>query len=76
MSDDDPNFICPITHQLFIDPVVAADGYLYEKEAIEEWLKEHNTSPMTNLMLIYKHLNPCFYFNKKLEAYYLKNNIK
>lgn len=33
------------------DPLVAADGYTYEAEAIREWLNDHNTSPMTNLQL-------------------------
>ena len=29
---------CPITLEPFSDPVVAADGNIYEKQAIEEWL--------------------------------------
>lgn len=33
------------------DPVVAADGFCYEKEAIEMWFKKRNTSPMTNQTL-------------------------
>ncbi len=31
------------------DPVVCADSSTYERSAIEDWLIEHNTSPMTNL---------------------------
>ncbi len=37
-----------------INPVIAADGHTYEREAIEEWLKTHNTSPKTNLKLKHK----------------------
>ncbi|GJT06211.1 U-box domain-containing protein kinase family protein [Tanacetum coccineum] len=34
------------------DPVVAADGFTYEAEAIKGWIDSgHNTSPMTNLEL-------------------------
>lgn len=34
------------------NPHVAADGFSYELEAIEEWLKNgRDTSPMTNLRL-------------------------
>lgn len=34
------------------DPVIAADGYSYERTAITRWLREFNsTSPMTNLKL-------------------------
>jgi hypothetical protein len=28
-----------------IDPVIAADGYTYERESIDQWLKIHDTSP-------------------------------
>ncbi|XP_056174245.1 U-box domain-containing protein 33-like [Syzygium oleosum] len=44
-------FLCPIKHEIMEDPLVAADGYTYEAEAIREWLNGHNTSPMTNLRL-------------------------
>ncbi|XP_053204626.1 WD repeat, SAM and U-box domain-containing protein 1-like isoform X2 [Panonychus citri] len=40
---------CPITHELMKDPVVASDGYTYERTAITEWVENgNNTSPMTN----------------------------
>ncbi|CAF1070043.1 unnamed protein product [Adineta steineri] len=40
--------VCPITLELFIDPVVADDGHTYERTAIIEWIKNHNeTSPIT-----------------------------
>ena len=36
---------CPITQSLMRDPVMASDGETYEREAIENWLKEKNISP-------------------------------
>ena len=30
------------------DPVVAGDGFTYERSAIAKWLQEHSTSPLTN----------------------------
>jgi len=33
-------FLCPITNDVMEDPVVASDGYTYEKAAIEEWLQK------------------------------------
>lgn len=30
---------CPITHELFDEPVVASDGITYERRKIEEWLE-------------------------------------
>jgi nucleoid-associated protein YgaU len=50
------HFICPITHNLMIDPVSAADGHTYERRAIEEWLVGHSTSPMTGAELKIKDL--------------------
>lgn len=38
---------CPITRELFHDPVVAEDGILYEREAIQKWFKTRITSPIT-----------------------------
>lgn len=38
-------FLCPITHELLHDPVVARDGHTYERSAIEKWLQMHSVSP-------------------------------
>lgn len=51
-------FLCPITQEIMVDPVVAADGSTYERKAIEDWLKGHDTSPTNNLLLPHKYLNP------------------
>ena len=42
-------FYCPITKELMKDPVIFTDGHTYEREAIMNWLKDNDTSPMTNL---------------------------
>lgn len=43
---------CPITHQLFADPVFASDGRIYEKTAIETVLEKPNAkSPITGVIL-------------------------
>ena len=51
-------FVCPITTEVFVDPVTAADGHSYERSAIERWLLDHNTSPKTNMALPHKMLIP------------------
>lgn len=52
-------FICPIFQETMQDPVVAADGFTYEAEALRGWLDSgHETSPMTNLALSHKNLVP------------------
>ena len=46
------DFICPITHEIMVDPVMCEDGFTYERSAIMEWFaKDKNTSPMTNSVL-------------------------
>ncbi|MBN3323978.1 WSDU1 protein, partial [Atractosteus spatula] len=45
-------FLCPITREVMRDPVIASDGYSYEREAIESWIStKKRSSPMTNLPL-------------------------
>ncbi|XP_058721929.1 U-box domain-containing protein 35-like [Vicia villosa] len=54
-----PNhFICPILQDVMDDPCVAADGYTYDRKAIEKWLENHDKSPMTNMALPHKYLIP------------------
>jgi hypothetical protein len=65
-------FKCPITHDYFIDPVMASDGHMYERKAIEEWFKDNNTSPSTNL-IINKNLTSNIVFNNLLKDFYKSN---
>jgi TPR repeat protein len=44
-------FLCPITFSLPVDPVTAEDGNVYERSAIEEWLKQQHKCPVTNLAM-------------------------
>ncbi|KAI3493482.1 hypothetical protein L1887_41874 [Cichorium endivia] len=52
-------FICPIFQEIMQNPMVAADGFTYEEEALKGWLDSgHNTSPMTNVELANSNLVP------------------
>lgn len=43
------SYLCPITQDLMKDPVIAQDGFSYEREAITKWfLVGRKTSPITN----------------------------
>jgi len=44
-------FICPITHDVMREPVVAADGFTYERTAIEEWFRTSSKSPVSGEIL-------------------------
>ena len=42
---------CPITLEVMRDPVLASDGHSYERDAIERWLINHRTSPLTGRVM-------------------------
>ena len=45
---------CPITQELPVDPVIAKDGKIYEREAILEWFRKKEgdaTSPSTGKVI-------------------------
>ena len=59
------DYYCSITCEVMSDPVMAADGYSYERVAIEQWLATGaGTSPKTNERLENEKLLP----NKALKA--------
>lgn len=44
-------FCCPLTKVMMQDPVIAADGHTYERDAMATWLQHHDTSPVTGQLL-------------------------
>ena len=56
--DDIQDFHCPISWEIFKDPVILEDGFTYEKESISEWLSKHKTSPNTNCRIYSRKLIP------------------
>ncbi|CAI5466866.1 unnamed protein product [Closterium sp. Yama58-4] len=58
LGDAPSSLFCPITQEMMVNPVLAADGHTYEKEAIESWLESSDRSPMTNEKLPSKDLVP------------------
>ena len=51
VNEPPEDFLCPITYVIMDDPVIAMDGYTYERLAIETWFRANQTSPMTNVVL-------------------------
>ena len=57
--EDRPQFHnCPISCEPMVDPVVAADGFTYERIEIETWLDTNSTSPYTRDPIPSKRLIP------------------
>lgn len=49
-------FLCPITHSIMIDPVIELEGNTWERHAIEAWVAQKETSPLTGNVLRKEHL--------------------
>ncbi|XP_020527492.1 putative E3 ubiquitin-protein ligase LIN-1 isoform X1 [Amborella trichopoda] len=61
------DFVCPITGQLFNDPVTLETGQTYERRAIQEWLERGNTTcPITRQNLSATTLPKTNYVLKRL----------
>lgn len=58
MSDHPNSHYCPITLDVMKDPVIDLDGNSYERSAIEKWLSNHNSSPMSRTLLKVSDLRP------------------
>jgi len=72
-SKDTPHeYLCPITSELMVDPVIAVDGQTYERAAITTWFKNHGKgatvlSPMTNKPLKSRNLVPNLSLRKLIQ---------
>jgi hypothetical protein len=62
-------FTCSITQEVLVDPVIASDGYSYSRAAIVHWLRDHVTSPMTNLRLDDRSLIPNIHLRWAIEEW-------
>lgn len=70
-------FCCPITLELLGggDPVVMVDGHTYERAAIVEWLRLHNTSPVTGDLLKHKDCLPNLKVREILTSCYPQHQL-
>ncbi|KAA8546699.1 hypothetical protein F0562_003070 [Nyssa sinensis] len=69
-------FLCPIFQVVMKNPHVAADGFSYELEAIEEWVGTgHDTSPMTDLKLSHRLLTPNHTLRSLIHDWHNKRSI-
>ena len=63
-------FLCPITHEILQDPVVASDGHTYSRAAIANWYERRQRSPrspLTNAPLPTTDLLPNHTMRKAIE---------
>lgn len=63
------SFLCPITREVMEDPVLTLKCQTYERDAIEEWLENHDTDPYTNDPLPDKTLIPNFALKSAIQEW-------
>lgn len=69
------DFVCPITSNMFDDPVTLETGQTYERKAIEEWFNRGNsTCPITRQKLQNTQLPKTNYVLKRLIASWKEHN--
>jgi hemoglobin len=47
LLEEEADFCCPVSLMLYVDPVIASDGFMYEKASIQGLLRNRMVSPMT-----------------------------
>jgi hypothetical protein len=60
--------VCPITLLEITDPVMDCNGHTFERVAIEQWYRTHDTSPITNQVVSNKNLVPNYALKQIIEA--------
>ena len=63
----------PISYQRMVDPVVAGDGFTYERVYIKKWLEVHQTSPMTGNHIKSNRVTPNQIMKTEIKAWVEKN---
>jgi hypothetical protein len=69
MSSISNDWLCPISYALMRDPVIAPDGYTYERSAISQWLSSNAISPMTRIPMTISDLVPNRALQSTIEEY-------
>lgn len=81
-KEEEPNnsipndYLCPISHEIMSDPVVAKDGHTYDRSSIEKWFKTKGKpiSPKTNKELSSEELVPNYSLRSIIQDF--KENLK
>ena len=51
LEQNPPDLVCPITHEIFSEPVINGAGQVYERSAIELHMRRSTVDPVTRMQL-------------------------
>lgn len=74
-EEEDDWGICPITGNYMEHPVITTYGHYYEKSAILDWLRNHDTDPMTNQKLTQEMIFDDIDYENAIKEYKFIHNI-
>jgi hypothetical protein len=69
-------FVCPITQQLFHDPVMDCLKHTYERNAILEWIGAHGTCPLTRRPMKPSNLIPNVLMETRIALWKHENGLE
>jgi len=70
-----PNYFkCPISWEKMENPVITNEGHSYEKWALEKWLNNQNTSPVTGLVLTDRTLTNNYNLKSSVDDFQKRQN--
>lgn len=69
------SFYCPITREVMVDPVETPSGHTFERSAIETWLTEENSCPITLNPLDTSMLRPNKTLRQSIEEWKERNTM-
>lgn len=69
-------WFCPIGQELLKNPVIASDGFTYERKEIQDWFKRSDMSPITGIRLKNRDLIPNIALKNTIEQYFEKHDKK
>jgi hypothetical protein len=69
------NFICPISNQIMIHPVITPFGHSFDKKHIKQWLRKNTTDPITRKNLKMNQLYPNQTLKNTIDEYIKQKKI-
>eukprot|EP00347_Sterkiella_histriomuscorum_P000049 403377379 len=73
--DDLESFLCPISQQIMIEPVMTIYGHCFEKKVIIDWIQRKGTCPLTNQKLTVNDIFPAFALKSAIDEYRKKHQM-
>lgn len=69
-----PEFLCPISREMMVDPVCTCDGFTYERAEIQSWFEHSQKAPLTGETLASRQLIPNHTLKQLMRDYHARDH--